>query len=147
MWGHSRAVSCPLDQSSTLSARRLLMACVACASLLTLLKSATQGQATPTVPGEISITASPTVVQPTNGKLPSSLNLAIFANDCEKTNADLTKYSLQLTGTGLSLTQPATGKCTITAKMNIDQNAPSGQYKILLLDQNGKPSGRADFAV
>lgn len=96
---------------------------------------------------DIAITANPTVVQPQNGKLPTSLTLAVFANDCEKSNLDLTQYSLQLTGTGLSLAQPSAGRCSISAKMNIEPNTPTGQYKILLLDKNGAPRGAADFAV
>jgi hypothetical protein len=114
------------------------------AFLLVALQPTSKAQGSP---ADLSITASPAVVQPTNGKLPPALTLAVFANDCEKINADLTQYSLQLTGIGLSLAQPSTGKCTITAKMNIDPNAPTGQYKILLLDKDGKPRGRADFAV
>jgi Abnormal spindle-like microcephaly-assoc'd, ASPM-SPD-2-Hydin len=96
---------------------------------------------------DITITATPEVVQPVNGKLPQSLNVAVFAKDCDKGNIDLTKDSLQLTGTGLSLTQISAGKCVISAKMNIDPNAPAGNYKVLLVDGSGKPIGRADLAV
>ena len=96
---------------------------------------------------DIAITATPEVVQPVNGKLPQSLNLAVFAKDCDKGSIDLTKDSLQLSGTGLSLAQISAGKCAISAKMNIDPNAPPGNYKVLLVDGSGKPIGQADFAV
>ena len=134
-------------KSLAFSFRRLGIACACLVSTLTTVFSTGQSQPSSPPSGDMSITASPTVVQPSNGKLPSSITLAVFANDCEKVNADLTQYSLQLTGTGLSLAQPSTGKCTITTKMNIDPNAPTGQYKILLLDKDGKPRGQADFAV
>jgi hypothetical protein len=96
---------------------------------------------------DISIGLSPQVVQPVNGKLPSSVNLAVFEKDCEKVNQDLSAYSIQIAGIGLSLSSPKAGKCVITATLAIDPNTPAATSKVILLDGGGHPSGSADFAI
>ena len=94
---------------------------------------------------QISISASPVVVQP--GKSTLTFNLGVTATECDKVNADLTTYTLQITGTGLSLSQPHPGKCIIDETLSVDPSAPAGNYKLLLMDKDGTPRGYTDIAV
>ena len=101
----------------------------------------------------IPITVSPRVLQPSNGKLPASVNLAVFEKDCDDsrqgTDFDLTRgFDLKITGSGLSLTPPAKrNTCAITEGLAIDPSAPAGSYSVILLDAQGDPRGWADIAV
>jgi len=114
--------------------------CLSCALSMTQ-----PSRAQATTPLDIQISASPAVVQAANGKLPSSILLAVTAKSC--LDVDLSGDTLQIAGPGLSLVQPSAGKCTITATLNIDPNTPAGDHNIILLDKTGKPIGSADFAV
>ena len=97
----------------------------------------------------IPITATPQVIQPLNGKLPPSINLAVFATACTDTSGpDLTNhFSLALAGSGLTLSPQHASKCAITATVSVDPNAPPGGHDVLLLDGNQAPVGHAPFAV
>jgi hypothetical protein len=106
--------------------------------------------AAPTNP-TISITASPRVIQPTGGKLPASVNLAVFEKDCDSSKgislAATPAYTLMVTGSGLSPIQPKSSKCVITTTLTIDPNTPPGTYSIILLDGVGTPVASTDLAV
>jgi len=101
----------------------------------------------------IPITVTPQVIQPLNGKLPTSMTIAVFERDCDATKGiDLTQggatpYSLTITGSGLTLSSQNGSKCTITSTLAIDPNAPPGAYSVILDDPNKNPVGSADLAV
>ena len=103
----------------------------------------------------IPITVTPQVIQPVNGKLPASINLAVFERNCDdQTGIDLTlpengaPYTLAITGSGLTpSSQPNRSKCTVTSVLTIDPNAPPGTYKVILADKDKKPVGSADITV
>lgn len=96
----------------------------------------------------IPISVSPLVVQPVNGKLPASIILAVSADPpCGGKVADLSKDSISLTGSGLTLGELKIGPCTITSTLTIDPNTPAGGYDVVLLDHNGLPRGHAKFSV
>jgi hypothetical protein len=104
-------------------------------------------------PATITITLTPKVIQPANGKLPASINLAVIESNCDdKTGTDLTQpvsapYSLMITGSGLApSSQVTSAKCAITSTVTIDPNA-AGPYKVFLLDRAKNPVGSADITV
>jgi hypothetical protein len=101
----------------------------------------------------IAITANPQVISPTNGKLPATITLGIFEQNCDdKTGTDLTQagapYTLAITGSGLtSSSSPNASKCTIATVVTVDPNAPPGARKVMLLDKDKNPVGSADLTV
>src|SRR6266478_1483099 len=92
--------------------------------------------------------ASPPVIQPIGGKLPTSMNIAVIEN-CQSPNAvDLTNDHLVVTGAGLTPTQPSPGsKCLIPVSLDINPNTPAGTYSIMIVDRNGSPVGSTDISV
>jgi hypothetical protein len=105
-------------------------------------------QATP-----LAITVSPQVITTVNGKLPATITLGVFEQNCDdKTGTDLTKdgapYTLAITGSGLTpSSSPNASKCTIAAVVAVDPNAPPGARKVMLLDKAKNPVGSADLTV
>jgi hypothetical protein len=105
----------------------------------------------------IPIKVLPRVIQPSNGKLPTSVSLAIFEDKCDDTHGtDLsstdktsgTGYTLMVTGTGLSFSgSPKRSKCVIAQALSIDPTTPPGTYSVLLLDPSGSPVGSSDLGV
>jgi hypothetical protein len=93
---------------------------------------------------EIGIT--PVAIQPTNGKLPSSVYLAVFEKDCARQNKDFRSYWVQITG-GLSISSQTAGECVIAATIALDSSTPAGTYSVILLDSQKKPVGHAEFAI
>lgn len=102
-----------------------------------------------TDPAWVPLSISPAVIQPTNSKLPSSVLLAVSAKQCTDTDStDLKGADLKIAAPGLSLSGLSAGKCIVTATLNVDPNAPAGNYKVFLVNHgDGKPIGSADFAV
>ena len=100
----------------------------------------------PVIP-QLSISVNPQVVQPSSGKLPPFVPIGVFVNDCEKSVTNLNGYSLQVTGSGLSLSPPIPGKCVLNSNLTIAPNAASGTFKIFLRDNNNNPVGYTDFAI
>jgi hypothetical protein len=120
--------------------------------LSALLSTGAIAQNPPTIPPStatsIPIGVSPSTVQPVNGKLPSSMLLAIFAKNCdENSKENLTPYTVRLTGAGLTLSEFHYGKCAITSTLTIDPSTPPGIHKVFLTDISGSMQGIADFAV
>jgi hypothetical protein len=110
------------------------------------LARAQSGATTPAT--DISISSSPAVLQPTAGKLPTSVLLLVTAKGCgQDSTLSLEKYSIQIAAAGLSLPAQVPGKCAISGTMKVDPSAPAGNYKIVLLDPSGRPSGTTDFSV
>jgi hypothetical protein len=97
----------------------------------------------------IPIAVTPQVIQPSNGKLPSTINLAVFATECSDTSGpDLrSQYSLMLANSGLRLSTQHASKCVITSTVSVDPNAPPGNHEVFLVDVNQAPVGHAPFAV
>jgi len=127
----------------------LLALCISLALFLNPpARAQSAAQPAASAPSDIEITASPAVVQASNGKLPSTQLLAVTAKSCN--SVDLSNYTLQIAAPGLSIAKTpalAAGKCTIMGTINIDPSTPAGNYKVILSDSNGKPSGNVDFAV
>jgi uncharacterized protein YjdB len=96
---------------------------------------------------QISVSLSPTLIQPVGGKLPASMNLGIFVADCDKKAIDLTGYSLFATGAGLSLSPPTVGNCTMTSKLSIDPSTTPGSFTIFLRDNNNNPVGSTHLTI
>jgi hypothetical protein len=116
---------------------------------LTLLCAAypAAAQTATTVP----ITLTPNVIRPANGKLASSMTLAVSESNCDdKAGTDLTgagaPYSLQITGSGLKASSLSPQKCKIMATLTIDPNA-AGNYTVFLLDKAKNQVGSADIGV
>jgi len=106
----------------------------------------------PTIP----ITVYPKVIQPANGKLPTSVDLAVFESNCDdKAATDLANgpngpYTIMVTGSGIKpdpKSSPKANKCTVTVALTIDPNAPAQDYKVILNDRAGNPVGSANMAV
>jgi hypothetical protein len=102
----------------------------------------------PTLP----ITVLPRILQPSNGKLPASVTVAVFEGACDGTRGtDLSSnYALDVTGSGLSFSSsPAkTNKCVITQSLSIDSNTTPGTYSVLLIHTTtNAPVGSADLTV
>jgi hypothetical protein len=94
--------------------------------------------------------ASPRVIQPVGGKLPSSVTLAVLKNcDDPRPPADLTGHHLVITGNGLSLAgqQQNSSKCVIQTSLSIDANTPPGTYSLIIEDSTGKPDGYTEISV
>lgn len=103
-----------------------------------------------TTPIDLPISVSPQVIQPVNGKLPASVSIAISVpkEACDSYKIDLTSgYSLVITGIGLTLSAPKSGKCVMTSTLTIDSSAVAGTFLVVLADSKGKPVGRADFGI
>jgi len=102
----------------------------------------------PTIP----IVVTPQVIQPANGKLPASANVAVSVKNCDNNSGtDLTQgvsgpYSLMITGSGLTPSAATASKCWITSGVTIDPNA-AGPYKVFLVDKAKNPVGSADMTV
>lgn len=95
---------------------------------------------------EIPIAANPNVLRPVNGKLPQSLNIAVFAQTCTSaTKLSDGHYALWATG-GLTPTNPKYGECSVTSTLTIDPSLPAGSYDIILL-KDDKPVGHAGLTV
>jgi hypothetical protein len=101
----------------------------------------------------ILITMSPRVIQPANGKLPTSVNLGIFEQNCDdKTGVDLSKggsapYSIVITGGGLTPGSPSPSKCAVTSAITIDSSATSGTYRVMLVNKDKKLVASSELAV
>jgi hypothetical protein len=97
---------------------------------------------------EIKIGVNPAVLRPVNGKLPQSLNIAIYEQTCNA-GVDLSgtspAYSLWATG-GLTPKDSKNGPCSITSALTIDPSLGAGTYDIFLL-KDGKPVGHAALTV
>lgn len=138
----SVVVSSRKSRKSVLT-QRMFVAWLACISPIVLPAVKVDAQAAT----DIKIAASPAVVQASNGKLPASIPLAVTAKACDK-DVDLHSDTLFIAAAGLSFSaKPAAGQCALTTTLSIDPNAPPGNYKIVLMDANGKPVGSTDFAV
>jgi hypothetical protein len=113
------------------------------------LQAAKQAEQSSAAAAPIKISVSPPAVQPVNGKLPASINLAVSADPpCgADSTLDLTKYRISLSGSGLTLGSLNTGQCTITSAVTIDPSAPAGSYDVVLSDANGLVRGKAKFSV
>jgi len=100
------------------------------------------------VPPSSRFRASPRVIPPIGGKLPTKTTLAVLAN-CDLPNPpDLSKDSLKITGFGLSLSEQNPSKCVIYATLTIDPNTPAGSYSLLIVDQTtGAPVDSTDISV
>ena len=100
-------------------------------------------QAPPTFP----ITVFPKVIQPTNGKLPSGMNLTVACDDNRV--RDFTRDTLIVIGDGLTLSlQPTnSGNCSITYGVTIAPNISPGSHQVQLVDQNKNTLGSANIAV
>jgi hypothetical protein len=88
------------------------------------------------------------------GKLPTSVNLAVFETGCDISKGTplaavppALSYTLIITGSGLSPTQQKPNKCVITANLTVDPNTPPGAYSVILLDGTGTPVASTDLAV
>lgn len=102
------------------------------------------------VPRPVLLRASPRVVQPTGGKLPASMSIAVLENCDDPRNFDMSGDYLSVTGVGLFLPpkdQQKATKCAIQAPLTIDPNTPPGAVAILILDKEGKPVAFTDFTV
>lgn len=100
----------------------------------------------------IPIIANPGVIQPVNGKLPSSFNLtvAVPASTCDdQKGPNLSGSILVISGAGLTLSSnPVTvGKCSITYGVTVDPNAAAGTYQVSLLDANKNSLGETSMSV
>src|SRR6266853_718247 len=113
--------------------------------LLILASAHALGQGQPN--SNISISISPPAIQPVNGKLPTSVLLGVFEDDCARVGKDLNGYDIQITGSGVSLSPPKKGTCAIIATLTIDPGAPAGNYRVVLYDKAGTPSGSAPFSI
>jgi hypothetical protein len=92
---------------------------------------------------------SPPVIQPSGGKLPTSVTLAVLENCDDPKSVDLSNDKLLVTGSGLSLsTSQNANKCVIQSVLSIDPSTPAGTYSIIVEDKNtGKPVGFTDLSV
>jgi len=113
---------------------------------ITLTVSTRNEIAAPVIP-QASIQVSPQVIQPVGGKLPSSVNVAVFVKDCEKSGINLNGYSLMITGGGLSFSRPTAGQCVMTSILTIDASAAPGTFAVVLRDNNNNPVATSDFAI
>lgn len=101
----------------------------------------------------ISITMSPRVIQPANGKLPASVNLGVFEQNCDdKTGVDLSQggsapYSIVITGGGLTPASPSASKCAVTSAITIDSSATSGAHRVMLVNKDKKLVASSELAV
>jgi hypothetical protein len=100
------------------------------------------------------LTVTPSVIQPANGKLPASVNMAIFELGCDQNNGtDLTEgagapYTITITGSGITPSSPpGVAKCALTSTLTIDPNASVGLHKVILNDKAGIPVGAADLSI
>ena len=106
-----------------------------------------------TVVTTISITMSPRVIQPANGKLPPSVNLGVFEQYCDdKTGIDLSQgggapYSIEITGGGLKPSSQAPSKCAVTSVITIDSSVTSGTYRVMLVNKDKKLVASSELAV
>jgi hypothetical protein len=101
----------------------------------------------------ISVTMSPRVIQPANGKLPASVNLGIFEQNCDdKTGVDLSQggsapYSIVITGGGLTPSSSSASKCAITSAVTINSSATSGTYRVMLVNKDKKLVASSELAL
>ena len=127
-----------------LSRSELVFHSAAClTAMVFLLIAAVGAEAQETPPANIKISVSPSVVQAVNGKLPTSIPIAVSTESC----TNFIGYDLMIAAPGLSITSVAAGQCIITGTLTIDPNTPAGKYKIVLLDPKKVPSGGTDFSV
>jgi len=94
---------------------------------------------------DIKIGVNPNVLRPVNGKLPQSLNIAVYSETCPTGTNFKTGFTLWATG-GLTVGKPSFGTCSATSTLAIDPSLPAGTYKIFLLKDN-QPVGHADLTV
>jgi hypothetical protein len=98
----------------------------------------TNPAATPSyVPPSLKFRASPRVIQPLGGKLPSTMTLAVLGN-CDDPKINLSTQKLVITGSGLSLPldQQKASKCVISGTLTIDPNTPPGIYTVLIANKS-----------
>ncbi|MGA9939928.1 MAG: hypothetical protein WBP92_16905, partial [Candidatus Acidiferrales bacterium] len=103
----------------------------------------------------ISITLSRGFIGPTGGKLPTSMTLEVFEENCDSSKgvplaavAPAASYALEIAGSGgISITGQKPGRCSIIASLKIDPNTPAGKEYVTLLDAAGAPVTSAELMV
>jgi len=123
-----------------ISSSLLMMAVLFCSSVM-----ASGQDAEP-----LRIVVNPTVIEPVNGKLPATVNLAIAETNCdEKSGTALSKDDkVRITGGGLTASAITSfGRCWVIATVTVDPNTPAGNNKVFLVDKDDKVLGSANLAV
>ncbi len=99
------------------------------------------------VPQDLKIDVSPSAIVPTNGKLPTSITIAVSPKNCDPSiDLSLSGYSLAVTGVGLTLSSPTFGKCVATASLALDASAAPGN-DLVILRYSGTNVAVAPFAI
>lgn len=116
---------------------------ITCASAIVISSGTAFSAAPPLIP----IRVYPGVIQPTNGKLPSAMNLTVACGD--NSVHDFSEYTLTVIGDGLTLSSQPTnsGTCSITYSVTIAPNTSPGGHPIQLVDKNKNTVGTAEIAV
>ncbi|HEY1205943.1 MAG TPA: hypothetical protein VGF05_14725 [Bryobacteraceae bacterium] len=95
------------------------------------------------------ISVSPSVVQPTGGKLPSSALVSVSVVGCnDNSGLDLATggYTLGMTGVGLTFSTPSFSKCFMTSNLTFAPGAAPGTFSVVLFDGK-KPVGKTEFGI
>lgn len=112
------------------------------------------GVSLPCVAQSIDLTATPNVIKPVNGKLPSTITISLqpsVAINCPPADKDWSKDSLSISGNvGLSAAAnpSASGDCLVAFPLTVDPNSTPGAYKLLLMRPGGGTiRGAVDITV
>jgi len=90
----------------------------------------------------------PRVILPTNGKYPSTVNIAMSAMDCGegKSEFDPNIDAIFITGAGVAPSAPKVGTCLISSTLTIDPAATADSYSLTPV-LNGQPLRSVDLQL